>query len=66
MMPTEREGCACTEGAKWCLQEGQIMIFKKVDVWLMPVQQRNGGGGNGAAGAKNNKSEPQSRVISIH
>lgn len=65
-MPTETEGCACCEGAKCCLQEGQILIFKKVDVCLMPVQQRNGGGGNGAAEAKNNKSEPQSRVISIY
>lgn len=37
-MLREREGCASTEGAKQCLQEGQIMIFKKVDVWLMPVQ----------------------------
>lgn len=49
-----------------CLQEGSIMIFKKVDVWLTPVQHCNGGGGDGAAEAKSHMFEPPIRVISIH
>lgn len=49
-----------------CLQEGSIMIFKKVDVGLMPVQHCNGGRGDGATEAKSDMFEPPICVISIH
>lgn len=49
-----------------CLQEGSIMIFKKVDVWLTPVQHCNGGRGDGATEAKSDMFEPPICVISIH